>query len=44
MQQYGLIVTDKGGGVVENCDLRGNKRGPWDVAPGSPLVKRDNQE
>jgi parallel beta-helix repeat protein len=27
-----IWVAEEGGGVFEDNDLRGNKRGPWDVA------------
>lgn len=30
-----LWVHNKGAGVVENCDLTGNKRGPWDISADS---------
>ena len=40
---YGVLVIDQGKGLVENCDLTGNPRGPWLIKNGSGVRSANNK-
>ena len=40
----GVWVYEEGLGTIEDCDLTGNARGPWDVKPDCRVVRRNNRE
>jgi parallel beta-helix repeat protein len=41
---YGLCADSNGSGTVENCDLTGNSRGAWDIAPGCSVAGTGNKD
>jgi hypothetical protein len=42
--RHGVRVHEGGQALVEGCELAGNSGGPWDVAPGCRVRRRDNRD
>jgi F-box protein 11 len=43
-QDVGIHIHDNGRGHIEECDLRGNGRGAWRIAPSCKPHRSDNKE